>query len=176
VPVLAELAPEVAPDGTDGEDPGAGVEMEQGLLLDGVDRDGGDLPVRDGEEVPPRFSRTPQIPAFPSAIRHRWGHSPHRTASPSRAQYAATLPSVADVEPMEHLPGRTPGDDAIDHGGPGRPGSYEIDHALDRFALSWRTASTRRSGRLRTHPRTPAAAATRCVFPRNQTPARGRRR
>ena len=53
VPVLAELAPEVTPDGTDGEDAGAGVEVEQRFFLDGVDRDGGDLPVRGGEERPP---------------------------------------------------------------------------------------------------------------------------
>src|SRR5512140_2283189 len=87
------------------------------------------------KSVPPRFSRIPQIPVFPSAIRHRWGHSPHRTASPSGTQCAATL-SVADLEAMEPLLRRAPGDDAIDHGGPGRPGPHEIDHALHRGALS----------------------------------------
>src|SRR4030065_2710550 len=86
------------------------------------------------KSVPPRFSRTPQIPAFPSAIRHRWGHSPHRTESPSGTQCAATL-SVADVEAMKPLPRRTPGDDAIDHVGTGRPGPHEIEQALHRDGI-----------------------------------------
>src|SRR5665648_167082 len=60
--VLAELAPEVAPDGTDGEDAGAGVEVEQRFLLDGVDRDGGDLPVRGGEEGPSPVLTDPADP------------------------------------------------------------------------------------------------------------------
>ena len=65
LPVLAELATEVAPDGTDGEDARAGVKVVERFLLDGVDREGGDLSVRGGDERPAPVLADPADPGLP---------------------------------------------------------------------------------------------------------------
>ena len=79
LPVLAELAPEVAPDGTDGEDARAGVKVEERFLLDGVHRDGGDLPVRGGDERPAPVLADPADPGLPLRDTAPVGaeHAPH---------------------------------------------------------------------------------------------------
>jgi hypothetical protein len=51
VPVLAPGAGEAAPDAADGKGEAAGVEVGEGLLLDGVDGDGGELAVGEADET-----------------------------------------------------------------------------------------------------------------------------